>query len=822
MSILEGEMNSERKLDAEIRSSGNIKGNANSAKKVRGNAIPRGNDGFSPTVTFTDIEGGIRITITDINGAKHIDVMHGEKGDPGYTPVKGKDYYATEEVTEIVNTILDGTGKIPTKVSDLTNDSGFITKAATDLANYYLKDEVFNKDEVNALISSIPKFTISVVSKLPTSGISTTTVYLVPAGDGYTEYIYANGEWVALGSQKVDLTGYAKTEDIPDKLPNPKALTIDGQGYDGTKAVMVFTGNKKSVKAYGAVGDGVTDDTAAIQAALNAGGDIYFPAGRYKVTSQLTAIQPCTISMFRQYPSNAYVDYPQTSDDNWMGARIETYSPTNGIVIGDSVNLDGFYIRAMAGFGANATASTYGGRGIILQYDGSLGYRSYPSAVRLRNIRVDIDFGDNQVVPECLFYFTPKASYHYIIEDVLLGQHNGMKYCDYAFRADLKKNVSWSNNVFVRNMCIDTHCDYGVHITGNGGYGGDAHGWMFDGLTIQAYPYVSKASNVINPQDRYSHRALIKMSGVQHIAFYSCYLWDTGIERGFIDGAEIVVDGTHKPAEIKNSTTIISCVGCSSHFDVCETYIHKKLNAPENLNIKNLEMTVTADTATGANVLTLSDGVYPKSVAIPAATISDEQINNSVTGWMEDAAIPKLTVGRNKFDASRNGTFNTHYDDYNAYGYFYSNGVHDKAKSMWFTHFIEAVYGDKIQFSRKGVRIQGYFMNCYDAEKNWLGKYEIWAGASGQPETIDYTRPHVAIKNTAYVRVGFETTSMCPYPLESGFTNLCITVNNNDISYEPYEEKYEAKMGGLLPSVTEADNGKVLKVVGGKWVAVEV
>jgi len=47
-----------------------------------------------------------------------------------------------------------------------------------------------------------------------------------------------------------------------------------------------------SVKDYGAVGDGVTDDTTAIQAALNygvsVGAEIFFPAGTYKVTSSLS------------------------------------------------------------------------------------------------------------------------------------------------------------------------------------------------------------------------------------------------------------------------------------------------------------------------------------------------------------------------------------------------------------------------------------------------------------------------------------------------------------------------------------------------------
>ena len=72
---------------------------------------------------------------------------------------------------------------------------------------------------------------------------------------------------------------------------------------------------------------------------------------------------------------------------------------------------------------------------------------------------------------------------------------------------------------------------------------------------------------------------------------------------------------------------------------------------------------------------------------------------------------------------------------------------------------------------------------------------------------------------TVTLRCQEKELKMISYPTDDGFPNLCITVNNTDVSYEEYTETYEAKMA-VLPVVTEADNGKVLKVVDGKWIAV--
>lgn len=76
---------------------------------------------------------------------------------------------------------------------------------------------------------------------------------------------------------------------------SPDGSSFIGFIQDGTGAVARTVQAKlretKSVKDFGAVGDGIADDTAAIQAAITAvqvtGGEVFFPAGTYKTTAPL-------------------------------------------------------------------------------------------------------------------------------------------------------------------------------------------------------------------------------------------------------------------------------------------------------------------------------------------------------------------------------------------------------------------------------------------------------------------------------------------------------------------------------------------------------
>lgn len=89
-------------------------------------------------------------------------------------------------------------------------------------------------------ISLLPKFDIKVVSTLPTSDISKTTIYLLnvqgDSPDIYEEYLHIDGKWELLGSQKVDLSDYALKSEVPpitttdSTLRFPKDIEIDIEG----------------------------------------------------------------------------------------------------------------------------------------------------------------------------------------------------------------------------------------------------------------------------------------------------------------------------------------------------------------------------------------------------------------------------------------------------------------------------------------------------------------------------------------------------------------------------------------------------------------
>lgn len=76
-------------------------------------------DGFYPVISVSNIEDGHRITITDTNGTKTVDVRNGKNG---YTPVKGKDYFDGKD------------GKTPEKGTDYFTEADKAEMVAATIA----------------------------------------------------------------------------------------------------------------------------------------------------------------------------------------------------------------------------------------------------------------------------------------------------------------------------------------------------------------------------------------------------------------------------------------------------------------------------------------------------------------------------------------------------------------------------------------------------------------------------------------------------------------------------------------------------------------
>ena len=241
---------------------------------------PKGEDGFSPIIRAIETTDGYDIEITDINGTRTITVLNGMNGKDGLNGQDGQDgkdgkdakingknsieieagnnitiddtengirinstgggsggtsnYNDLSNKPKINNVELNGNktssdlglqpagnyaleSDIPTKTSDLNNDSGFIDKNVNNLTNYYKTSETYNKTEIDNKISSVYKYkgTVATYANLPSSDLTVGDVYNVEStGDNYA---WTGTVWDKLGGD-IDLSGYQPKIDSTHKL----------------------------------------------------------------------------------------------------------------------------------------------------------------------------------------------------------------------------------------------------------------------------------------------------------------------------------------------------------------------------------------------------------------------------------------------------------------------------------------------------------------------------------------------------------------------------------------------------------------------------
>lgn len=157
----------------------------------------------------TDLTNNISTLETDTNTRMdQIEATAKEYADQAETNAKT---YSDEQLTTTMAAL---------KISDIPNDTGFITNAVDSLVNYYKKSETYTQAEVNELIAKINSFEILLVDELPTENINDHAIYFVrKAGEGndfYEEYVYVNNTWEYVGNTIIDLSGKADVEDIEE------------------------------------------------------------------------------------------------------------------------------------------------------------------------------------------------------------------------------------------------------------------------------------------------------------------------------------------------------------------------------------------------------------------------------------------------------------------------------------------------------------------------------------------------------------------------------------------------------------------------------
>ncbi|CAB5194568.1 Pectate lyase superfamily protein [uncultured Caudovirales phage] len=173
------------------------------------------------------------------------------------------------------------------------------------------------------------------------NGITPLANPFLSSSTGQVAFYAANGLYDLVVSKIGYLTVTISDIELDDLLASSGS---SGVGYiaAGTGAVATTVQTKLresvSVKDFGAVGDGVADDTAAIQAAITSaqsnGGVVFFPRGKYRVTTGNISISGITLV------GCGTPEFGNTYDDNSSVILLDS-TTTTPFVLGLGWNISG-------------------------------------------------------------------------------------------------------------------------------------------------------------------------------------------------------------------------------------------------------------------------------------------------------------------------------------------------------------------------------------------------------------------------------------------------------------------------------------------------
>lgn len=232
----------------------------------------------------------------------------------------------------------------------------------------------------------------------------------------------------------------------------------------------------KSVKSYGAVGDGSTDDTAAIQACIDAcntagGGIVYFPPGTYKITASINLPAYTSIRITGAGPNVSSILVSANSVKAFNITGLAARVGIEDLWIGSTIARTGCYGIYVAGTSSAVPASEIYIRHVNIQ---NLNTGLYWSQVQLSKIdwlRI-LNSVNSSITGNGMYFFGVVSSR---IRDVQITTTNGKIGGEYVL--------------------VDGDCD-SVVLDGVEGYGGTTNvGFRFQLGAGTTGPRLTKAIN---------------------------------------------------------------------------------------------------------------------------------------------------------------------------------------------------------------------------------------------------------------------------------------------------------------------------------------
>jgi hypothetical protein len=174
-----------------------------------------------------------------------------------------------------------------------------------------------------------------------------------PSNNGTPARLYVNSDYSIRVMNKNGSVVYSApepTEAYGGGIINASQVVYDPAGLGAvTTTVQTKLRETVSVKDFGAVGDGVTNDRTAIQAALNTGKSVFFPSGTYLFNTSVnfTADNQCIFgfgndSVLKSGAGSVYIDSNGFNNLSIRDLKIDASLGTNGgiRVISGSKNFD--------------------------------------------------------------------------------------------------------------------------------------------------------------------------------------------------------------------------------------------------------------------------------------------------------------------------------------------------------------------------------------------------------------------------------------------------------------------------------------------------